>query len=183
MKSLFALKMLVVVTIFMSACSSNEGKSNFSLSSLVGGEKNAEQAEASPQAGQGKFARPIQVAWTSARAEKCGFFFKPGQLKSYLLTHERKQGASSEQIQKIEQAYNYTRNTISKKLKTIEKYCTRKRVAEIRTDLKRHLAGDFSPNQKPPEKIVENKGLDWDFTRPQDHSTIKIPDDVFSPQG
>src|SRR5262245_34070211 len=37
-------------------------------------------------------ARPVAVAWTSARAKRCGFYFDPAKLKINYLSYERTQG-------------------------------------------------------------------------------------------
>src|SRR5262245_35240139 len=65
------------------------------------------ELEARSVAAQDPLARPIQVAWTSARASHCGFVFNPDQLRSNFMAAEARAGVSPEQMQKIEHAYDY----------------------------------------------------------------------------
>src|SRR5262244_2859404 len=53
-------------------------------------------------------ARPIGVAWTSARAKRCGFYFDPAKLKSNYLTYESKHGANPGDLANIEKTYDQT---------------------------------------------------------------------------
>ena len=93
-------------------------------------------------------ARPIQVGWTSARAAKCGFYFNPRQFRSAYLAYESGKGLSGAEIQKYEQAYDFTVKSVSKKIKNNPDYCNKKRVEEIRVDLQRHLKGDYTPRKR-----------------------------------
>ena len=90
-------------------------------------------------------ARPIQVAWTSARAVKCGFVFNPEQLRANFLSAEELAGNAPGQMEKIEQAYDYTLDSVTRTIKDDLNYCNKDRTAAIRTDLNRYLAGDYSP--------------------------------------
>ena len=51
-------------------------------------------------------ARPVAVAWTSARAKRCGFYFDPAKLKINYLSYERTQGATPEQLANLEKAFD-----------------------------------------------------------------------------
>ena len=93
-------------------------------------------------------ARPIQVGWTSARASHCGFVFNPDQLRSDFMASEVRAGATPEQMQKIERAYDYTRESVLGRIKDDLNYCNRERTAAIRRDLNRYLAGDYSPTAR-----------------------------------
>jgi hypothetical protein len=90
-------------------------------------------------------ARPVQVAWTSARASYCGFIFSPGQLRSNYLAAEAATGISASQMKKIEEAYDYTRQSTHDTIKGNLNYCNKERTAAIRQDLNRYLAGDYTP--------------------------------------
>lgn len=113
-------------------------------------------------------ARPIQVAWTSARAQHCGFYFDPGKLRSTYIAAEVAKGANADQVNKIERAYDYTRERVYRQINENAAYCTNNTVAEIRQDLNRHLAGDYSVNSR---KLAE-KATMWDFLKGED-SAIK----------
>ena len=91
-------------------------------------------------------ARPIQVAWTSARAQRCGFYFDPARLRATYLEAEARQGAAGESLAKIQNSYDTTFRSISARVSANADYCTDKKGADIKADLQRHLAGDYAPN-------------------------------------
>lgn len=93
-------------------------------------------------------ARPVQVGWTSARASHCGFIFSPEQLRVNYLAAEAQSGISANQMQKIEQAYDYTRQSTLDTIKDNLNYCNTERTAAIRQDLNRYLAGDYTPQAR-----------------------------------
>jgi hypothetical protein len=106
------------------------------------------ELEARSVAPQDPLARPIQVAWTSARATHCGFVFNPDQLRSNFLAAEARAGASPDQMQKIERAYDYTLQSVTTTIKDNLAYCNKDRTAAIRRDLNRYLAGDYTPSAR-----------------------------------
>jgi hypothetical protein len=115
---------------------------------------------------QDPMARPVQVAWTSARAKRCGFYFDPAKLRSSYLAYEAKQGAAGEQLARIEKTYDSTYKTVGDKIANDPDYCTDRKGAEIKADLQRHLAGDFTPNLPKPKPVT---GLfDWVSSTPSD---------------
>ena len=93
-------------------------------------------------------ARPTQVGWTSARATRCGFIFNPGQLRANYLTAESMYGYSQQQMQKIEKAYDYTRESVLITINDDPGYCNKERLDAIRGDLNRYLAGDYTPSAR-----------------------------------
>jgi hypothetical protein len=93
-------------------------------------------------------ARPIQVGWTVARASHCGFVFNPDELRANFLASEAGLGIPPEQMQKIEHAYDYTRDSVLASIKDDPGYCNKERTAAIRRDLNRYLAGDYSPTAR-----------------------------------
>ncbi len=92
-------------------------------------------------------ARPVQVAWTSARASYCGFIFDPDQLRANFLAAEA-QTVAPDKMAKIEKAYDYTRQSVLDSIKDDPGYCNTERTAAIRHDLNRYLAGDYSPTAR-----------------------------------
>ena len=102
-------------------------------------------------------ARPVAVAWTSARAQRCGFYFDPAKLRASYLAYEARQ-SGPDLLGKAEQAYDQTFKTIRAKVADDPEYCSNSKSAEIKKDLTRHLAGDFTPNL-PKRKAVESCGL------------------------
>jgi hypothetical protein len=93
-------------------------------------------------------ARPIQVAWTSARASYCGFMFDPMKLKNDYMADESRRGVDPYQLQRISKAYDYTRESVTDTIKSDPKYCNKERTDAIRADLKRYLAGDYTPTAR-----------------------------------
>jgi hypothetical protein len=93
-------------------------------------------------------ARPIQVAWTSARAAHCGFMFDPEKLKADYLADERRRGLDPYQLEKMAKAYDYTRDSVMETISADPTYCNKSRIDAIRVDLNRYLAGDYSPTAK-----------------------------------
>jgi hypothetical protein len=97
---------------------------------------------------QDPLARPIQLAWTSARASYCGFMFDPVKLKADYMADESRRGADPYQLQRYSEAYDYTRESVLHTIKADGNYCTKERNDAIRADLKRYLAGDYTPAAK-----------------------------------
>ena len=98
-------------------------------------------------------ARPVAVAWTSARAVRCGFYFDPAKLKASYLAYEAKQ-AGPDKLANVEKTYDSTFKAIRDRVSSDPDYCTNRKSAEIKTDLTRHLAGDFKPNLPKPQVAV-----------------------------
>jgi starvation-inducible outer membrane lipoprotein len=92
-------------------------------------------------------ARPIQVAWTSARAKYCGFLFDPVRLRANYLASAAATN-SPEQMKKIEKAYDYTFDSVLASIGDDTSYCSKSRTEAIRVDLNRYLAGDFTPSAR-----------------------------------
>jgi hypothetical protein len=106
------------------------------------------EKEARNVAPEDPLARPIQVGWTSARASHCGFVFNPAELRANFLAAEAQAGAPPEQMEKIEHAYDYTRESVLASIKDNLAYCSKDRTAAIRRDLNRYLAGDYTPSAR-----------------------------------
>ncbi len=92
--------------------------------------------------------RPIQVGWTSARATHCGFVFDPTRLRSDFLAAEIRTGIPQNEMEKIAQAYDYTRESVLATIKDNLGYCNKERTDAIRRDLNRYLAGDYAPTAR-----------------------------------
>jgi len=97
---------------------------------------------------QDPLARPIQVAWTSARASHCGFMFDPVKLKADFMAEEARRGLDQNQLQRTSEAYDYTRDSVMDTIKRDSNYCTKERNDAIRADLRRYIAGDYTPAAK-----------------------------------
>jgi hypothetical protein len=97
---------------------------------------------------QDPLAKPIQVAWTSARASYCGFLFDPVKLKADFMADESRRGANQYELQRYSEAYDYTVESVTSTIKGDPNYCTKERSDAIRADLRRYLAGDYTPTAK-----------------------------------
>jgi len=87
--------------------------------------------------------RPTRVGWLSARASLCGFVFDPAQLRAQYFAFEQSYGADGRRMQEVQRAYDYSVESTTARAKKDTKYCTKKRVDQIRPELNRYLAGDF----------------------------------------
>jgi hypothetical protein len=129
----------VLLTAMLSACSTMS-----STVDRIRGPKVPNDTEVRNMAPEDPLALPVQVGWTSARASYCGFVFNPNQLRSDFLASEQRLGTAPDQMQKIEHAYDYTRQSVLDKIKDDPNYCNKERTTAIRADLNRYLVGDFS---------------------------------------
>jgi len=102
--------------------------------------------------------RAFQVGTTSARAVKCGFNFDPAKLRaSYLASEATSAGAAAPDMAKIEKIYDVAFNGVRKAVAEAPNYCSDEKTKDIKTDLTRHLAGDYAPS--PPKQVAEEEGL------------------------
>lgn len=89
--------------------------------------------------------RVLQVAWTSARADKCQFYYDLPKLKAAYLASEVQGGASEVEMSRIDKAFEFTRASVAGRLATKSNYCQDERnVRAVKSDLARYLTGDFS---------------------------------------
>lgn len=151
--------MLAATALLLAGCSGSGGLTTAALTS-GGGQETAQAAPvSSAPAGpppSDPTSRAVQVGATSARAARCGFYFDPEKLKANFLAAEMAQGAGPEQLQKIEREYEYVRLSVAKKIADEANYCDKLKTKEIKEDLNRHLAGDFTPR---PKKEESQQGL------------------------
>jgi hypothetical protein len=98
--------------------------------------------------------RAAQVAAVSARAAKCGYNYDPVRLKSGFLAAEARAGAPD--AAKLEREYDTIRAKVASTIAADDDYCTDNRTREIKADLTRHMAGDYTP---PASKKIDEKLL------------------------
>jgi hypothetical protein len=110
-----------------------------------GATNDAEAAKVKPE---DPLSRPIQVAWTSARAVRCGFLFDPAKLKASYMASESAAGADEYKMKKLEHAYDYTFESVTAGIKDDANYCNKQRTTAIREALNRYLAGNYTPTAK-----------------------------------
>ncbi len=100
--------------------------------------------------------RAFQVGSTSARAVKCGFYFDPVKLKQQFLATEATMGTPVADMAKVEKIYDISFNGITRGIAQKDNYCTDAKSKEIKEDLTRHLAGDYTPRQS--KKVAADQG-------------------------
>lgn len=138
--------MLALLALALGGCSMSSG---LTTGSLLGDDKPAAPV-ADPSA------RAFQVGTASARAVKCGFNFDPGKLKANYLAYEKQQ-APGQDTAKVERIYDVSFNGVAKAVAAAEgEYCSDGKVRQIKADLTRHLAGDYTPS---PPKEEQEEGL------------------------
>lgn len=141
----------VLATAALGGCS---GASGLTTSSVSGtGATATAAAPAAPVSDA--TGRAMQVGTTSARATKCGYNFDPAKLKTNFLATETKTNAAD--AVKAGQVYDVAYNGVVRAVASKADYCTPTKTAEIKEDLARHLAGDFSP--RPPKVEKEEPGF------------------------
>ena len=157
-KPVIVLSAFALVAIALGGCADTSA-GRLASEMLSEGDDKKQEADTPPKiAKQDELARSIKVAWVAARAERCGFYFKPEKLKASLMAYESTQGADEEALKKMVRAYDYTTTTIRLRIAGQPDYCSQKRLMDIRADLKHHLAGDFTLSAKLKESDEKAKG-------------------------
>ncbi len=143
--------LLLIGAALVAGCS---GGSPLTTSALMGG--NSAKAPEPAQAPNDTVSRALQVGTTSARALKCGFNIDPAKMRTQFLTAET--ATNPADAAKITQVYDTAYKGVSRAVASQgEIYCTEGKVAQIKTALTRHLAGDYTP--APPETEPEEEGM------------------------
>jgi hypothetical protein len=131
----------------LTACSGGGGSgAGLSTASILGEAPAGISGEAPGIKPDDPMARPIQVAWTSARAQRCGFNFDPGRLRSAFFEAEQRRGVEAARLAPMQRVYDETVIKVRQSIEAGDTYCTDKKAAQIKADLTRHLAGDYAPN-------------------------------------
>lgn len=142
--SRFLLALAVTSTLGLTACS-GDGPS-LPTGSLFSG------AQAKP-ATDDRTERALLAGATSARASRCGYNFDPARLRQAYIAYETAQGGSPEDIAKAEKAFDYTRTALAGKIAQDEAFCSDAKTKEIKAELTKQLAGDFSTPKKPQVQV------------------------------
>lgn len=99
--------------------------------------------------------RAMQVASVSAKATTCGYNFDPVRLRTTYLASETQAGSTPGEVAALEKLYDTTRARVTQTIGKADEFCGDEQTAQIKRDLVRHLAGDFTP----PPKVVASS--DW----------------------
>lgn len=152
---------LILGSLALAGCSAG---SSLSTGSLFGGNKDAATqaaASAAPVATSSPTSRAFQVGTVSARAVKCGYNFDPQKLRASFMAAEVGAGADSADVPRIEQIYDVSFNGVAKATAEDPAYCSEARTREIKSELARHLAGDFTPPVR--QKAADSGGIFGDL--------------------
>jgi len=87
------------------------------------------------------------LAWNTAWAESCGFYFDNAKLKASYLNYEASAGTPTDQMPKIGGLYDRTQSAALKLAAAHLDQCTDQRLEHIRASMGRYLSGDFSPGE------------------------------------
>lgn len=143
-----------ILALALAGCGSSAPK--ISTASVLGSD-GASQAQPLPEKPVTPEQRAAQVGATSARAEKCGYVFDPAKLRATYIASEIQGGAAPDQMVKVEKSYDTIKDAVSKAIAGDASYCNANKTKQIKADLTRHLAGDYSP---PAEtKVAEKAGF------------------------
>lgn len=162
----FGAAALLALAAAQSGCGNGAGATGSLLSPNTGVQKLVPVAPPDAPPGitnESPMARPASVAWTSARAKRCGFFFDPVKLRTSYMAYESRQ--PGQELARIESTYDSTFKLIHATVAADADYCNEARSKEIKAELARHLAGDFSPNLPKP-KMVADCGV-WGCATPK----------------
>jgi len=92
-------------------------------------------------------ARLERLAWNTAWAQTCGFYFDNLKLKSTYLAFEANAGMPADQVSRLGPAYDRTQGSLRAIAAAHGDDCTEARLGRIRASIARYLAGDFSPGE------------------------------------
>jgi len=140
--------LLALCALGLAACSGGGG---LSTASILGGGSSAGAAPAAPAPVSDPTSRAFNVGMVSARATKCGYNFDPAKLKSNYFASEAALGISPDDMAKIEKVYSVAHNGVAKAAASEPGYCSEKKTQQIKDDLTKLLAGDYTP---PVRKVA-----------------------------
>jgi hypothetical protein len=142
---------LALVAASLAGCSASSG---LTTGALLGEDKPP------PAPANDAPARAFQVGTASARAVKCGFNFDPAKLKTNYLTYEKQQPGGQDTT-KVERIYDVSFNGVAKAVAAEGEYCSDGKTTQIKADLTRHLAGDYTPSAPPPAQQDDGLFSGW----------------------
>lgn len=145
--------LLSISCLGLAACS---GGSGLSTASIFGGGSSAGAAPAAAAAPapppSTPTSRAFNVGLVSARATKCGYNFDPAKLKANYFAAEAALGTPAQEMANVEKVYTVAYNGVTKAAATEPNYCTEQKTKDIKEDLGKLLAGDYTPTVR---KVVE----------------------------
>ena len=170
----------VVVAAALGACSGSgagEGSSSLITGSLFTGAAKPAAKVDEPAS------RPGKVAMISAAAVKCGFYFDPAKLRQSFVASQATSVPGSDPV-KVQQTYDAAFSRASTALASQNDFCTPGQVADIKSDLNRHLAGDFTIVAKVDKGPKQQTAWEWLVDGGQKADNAKMdPNAIFFPSG
>jgi hypothetical protein len=143
--------LLAFCSVGLAACSGGGG--GLSTASILGGGSSASATPAAPAVPvSDPTSRAFNVGMVSARATKCGYNFDPAKLKANYFAAEAALGTPPADMVKVEKVYTVAHNGVTKAAATDPNYCSDAKTKQIKEDLTKLLAGDYTP---PPRKVAE----------------------------
>jgi hypothetical protein len=103
--------------------------------------------------------RAFQVGSVTARATKCGYNFNPAKLKANYMAYETSMGLAPADAEKLEKIYSVAYNGTMKGAASDPNYCSEAKTKDIKEDLNKLLAGDYTPTKKKIAAAEEDEGL------------------------
>jgi len=125
-------------------------------------------------------AKPIQVGWTLARAERCGFLFDKARVTNAYLAHEASVGATPERLQQAQTAMEYSRASTLTKIQSNQGYCSEDVLKALREDMPMVVAGNFNLPDRTPKAQPEGSLLDVLAVEPRGPEEFNR-DKIFTP--
>ena len=169
---------LAVLVAAAGGCS-NSASQLLTTGALTGGQEKKAAGTAAAEAPVKPEDRAIAVAATSARAQKCGYYFDAAKLRTSYLDSEAQGGVQPDELARLTKIYDYTASKVTSAIATKDDYCDADKVGEIKTSLTRHLAGDFAP---PKRKKDVASGSWFDVGEPEANTKeVLNPDWVNNP--
>ena len=124
--------------------------------------------------------RAIHAGAVSARALKCGYVFDPVKLQANFLASEAQRGTQPAELENLKRIYNYTSTKVASAVAGKDDYCTTTQTNQIKGDLNRQLAGNFSAPQA--KKVATGSGW-FDVGEPASSGQEKLnPEWVNNPR-
>ncbi len=156
-----SIALAAAVAALLGACS-NAPLPSLTTGSLFGSKPDATAAATAitvPGIKNDPMTRTLQVSRVAAKAQRCGFNFDPAKLKSNFMTAEGAQGgADVAELGKLDQVYNGSFRGTLRSATADEAYCSELRTAHVKTDLNRHLAGDYAPGAPFKDPNADDDG-------------------------
>ncbi len=139
-----AILCFTVLTLGLGACGGSGG--GLTTGSLFGS-KSSEPSGLQPPKPITPTDRAVYVGATVARAQRCGFYFNPEEVRNNYIAAETQVGTPPEGVQRATKEFDFTRQSVIAGAAKDDGYCTEGRTREVKAALTRQLAGDFNPPQ------------------------------------